>query len=128
MVAAGRPCDSRSTITPTEYALQILTGALRRVGCSLKGTHCKGNLAPSEASCTLISGIKGGLLALKSFQSIDGYRPAIANNSEICPLMSAKMKISLISWIVSTETDPREEGYPLLEPFPGSTPADKGSL
>ena len=35
------------------------------------------------------------------------------------------MKISLISWIVSTETDPREEGHPLLEPFPGSTPADK---
>ena len=35
------------------------------------------------------------------------------------------MKISLISWIVSTETDPREEGHPLLELFPGSTPADK---
>ena len=66
MVAAGRPCASRSTITPTEYALQILIDALRRVGYSLKGTHCKGNLAPSEASYTLISGIKGGLLALKS--------------------------------------------------------------
>ena len=39
--------------------------------------------------------------------------------------MSATMKISLISWIVPTETDPREEGHPLLEPFPGSTPADK---
>ena len=38
--------------------------------------------------------------------------------------MSAAMIISLISWIVSTETDPREEGNPLLEPFPGSTPAD----
>ena len=30
--------------------------------------------------------------------------------------------------IVSTETDPRAEGHPLLEPFPGSAPADKGSL
>ena len=39
--------------------------------------------------------------------------------------MSAMMKISLISWIVSTETDPREEGHLLLEPFSGSTPADK---
>ena len=57
--------------------------------------------------------------------TIDGYRPAIVNNWEIRPLMSAKMNISLISWIVSTETDPREEGHPLLEPFPGSTPADK---
>ena len=57
--------------------------------------------------------------------TIDGYRPAIVNNLGICPLMSAKMKISLISWIVSTETDPREEGHPLLEPFPGSTPANK---
>ena len=57
--------------------------------------------------------------------TIDGYRPAIVHNWEIRPLMSAKMKISLISWIVSTETDPREEGHPLLELFPGSTPADK---
>ena len=315
MVVAGRPCATRSTITPTKYALQILTDALRTVGHSLKGTRCKGNLAPSEASYTLISGIKGGLLALKEFQNlclnniavvatdnpmvvfcikggdeigpslgplvensdlvyqkqvtqnpthprpaecdsrqaiqartdhsnrmvppsrgiqaicsqwqqpqvdlfatrfnnnyisvspvpdpqawavhalslpwedldpyafppvailgkvvgklqhalvlgpgdlsnqvdlrapplkaiadfplyffqdrklqpgtIDGYRPAIANNWEIRPLMSAKMKISLISGIVSTETDPRAEGHPLLEPFPGSTPADKGSL
>ena len=60
--------------------------------------------------------------------TIDGYSPAIADNSEIRPLMSAKMEISLISWIVSTETDPRAEGHPLLEPFPSSTPADKGSL
>ena len=37
-------------------------------------------------------------------------------------------KISLISRIVSTEADPRAEGHPLLEPFPGSAPADKGSL
>ena len=34
-------------------------------------------------------------------------------------------KISLISRIVSIETDPRAEGHPLLEPFPGSAPADK---
>ena len=70
MVAAGRPCPSRSTITPTEYALQILTDALRRVWHSLKGTHCNRNLAPSEASYTLISEIKGGILALKEFQNL----------------------------------------------------------
>ena len=29
---------------------------------------------------------------------------------EICPSMSARMKISLVSWIVSTETDPKAGG------------------
>ena len=38
------------------------------------------------------------------------------------------MRISPISWTVSTETDPRVGGRFLLEPFPGATPADKGSL
>ena len=44
------------------------------------------------------------------------------------PLMSVKMKISPFSWIVSIETDPRAGGASLLEPLPGFTPADKGSL
>ena len=39
----------------------------------------------------------------------------------------------LISWIASTETEisfHREgsERHPLLEPFPGALPADKGSI
>ena len=33
-------------------------------------------------------------------------------NWEIHPLMSTKMRISLISWIVPTETDPRVRGIP----------------
>ena len=33
-------------------------------------------------------------------------------NWEIHPLMSEKMKISLVSWIVSTETDPKDGGIP----------------
>ena len=49
-------------------------------------------------------------------------------NLETQPLISAKMKISLVSWIVSIETDPRDEGDPLLEPLPGFVPADKGSM
>ena len=42
--------------------------------------------------------------------------------------MNVSQENSHSSWIVSTETDPRAEGHPLLEPFPGSAPADKGSL
>ena len=40
------------------------------------------------------------------------------------PLMSAKMRISPVSWIVSRETGQGQEGYTLLEPVPGITPAD----
>ena len=58
--------------------------------------------------------------------TIDGYRPVFSDNWEIPPSMSTKMKI--ISRIVSTETDPMAERHPLLEHFPGSAPADKGSL
>ena len=60
--------------------------------------------------------------------TIDAYRLAIADKFGTPPLMSAKMRILPISWIVSIETDPGQEGHPLLEPLPGSTPAHKGSL
>ena len=42
--------------------------------------------------------------------SIDGYRSAIADNWAIPPLMSAKMRISLVFWIISIETDLRAGG------------------
>ena len=37
---------------------------------------------------------------------------------EICPSMLVRMKISLVSWITSTETDPKAGG----EPPPGTSP------
>ena len=37
------------TLNLIKYALQILTGASRRASCSLRGTHCKGNLVPSRS-------------------------------------------------------------------------------
>ena len=40
--------------------------------------------------------------------TIVGYRSAIADRLEICP----SMKISLVSWIASTETDPKAGGEP----------------
>ena len=39
--------------------------------------------------------------------TIDGYRSAIADGLEICPSILVRMKISLVSWIASTETDRR---------------------
>ena len=42
--------------------------------------------------------------------------------------MSAKMRISLISWIVSTETDPKVGGAFPPGTSPGVTPADKGYI
>ena len=49
MVVEERQCASRSTSTPTKYALQSLQMHQRRVGCSLRGTHCKGNLVSSRS-------------------------------------------------------------------------------
>ena len=42
--------------------------------------------------------------------TIDGYRSAIADGLEICPSFLVRMKISLVSWIASTETDPKAGG------------------
>ena len=44
-------------------------------------------------------------------------------NWEIRPLMSAKMRISLVSWIDSKETDPRVRGASPLEVLPQLTKA-----
>ena len=42
--------------------------------------------------------------------TIDGYRSAISDKLETRPLISARTKISLVSGIVSTETDPKAGG------------------
>ena len=63
MVAAGKQCASRSTITPTKTCSADLYRCIkRRVGHSLKRTHCKGNLVPSRKQVAhKPSGTKGGL-------------------------------------------------------------------
>ena len=49
VVAGGRQCSSRSTITPTKTcSADIYRRIKRRVGRSLKRTHCKGNLVSSR--------------------------------------------------------------------------------
>ena len=55
--------------------------------------------------------------------TIVGYRSAIADRLEICP----SMKISLVSWIASTETDPKGNPPPGTSPW-FFAPADKVHL
>ena len=53
MVAGGKQCATRSTITPTKTcSADIYRHIKRRVGRSLKRTHCKGNLVPSRKQVT----------------------------------------------------------------------------
>ena len=63
MVAGGKQCASRSTITPTKTcSADICRRIKRRVGRPLKRTHCKGNLVLSRKQVTHKPlGTKGGL-------------------------------------------------------------------
>ena len=63
MVAGGKQCASWSTITPTKTcSADIYRRIKRRLGRSLKRTHCKGNLVPSRKLIAHKSfGTKGGL-------------------------------------------------------------------
>ena len=63
VVAGGKQCSSRSTITPSKTcSADIYRCIKRRVGRSLKGTHCKGNLVSSRKQVAHKSlGIKSSL-------------------------------------------------------------------
>ena len=69
VVATGRQCASQSTITPTKTcSVNPYRPIKRRYGCSLRGTHCKGNLVPSGKQVTpKLPGTKAVFLALKEF-------------------------------------------------------------
>ena len=179
MVATGRQCSHRPTITPNKACSANLYRRIkRRVGCSLKRTHCQRDLftARKQAAYKLFR-TQGSVSCLKrvskhlckqdstcgnrqhysdvvykqgrryevghtlcpTMENLDlvyqtssnsksptyrtgSYSPAplmdtgppLLINWEIQPSASAKMKISLTSWIVSIETDPRVEGVSLL--------------
>ena len=67
VVAGGKQCSSRSTITPTKTcSADIYRRIKRRVGRSLKRTHCKGNLVSSRKQVAHKSlGTKSGLSGRK---------------------------------------------------------------
>ena len=64
IVAGGRQCDSRPTITPTKTcSVNLYSHIKRRVGCSLKRAHCTGNLVPSRKQAAYqLPGTEGGIL------------------------------------------------------------------
>ena len=68
VVAGGKQCASRSTITPSNTcSADIYRRIKRRVGRSLKRMHCKGNLDPSRKQVAHKSlGTKGGLSSPKT--------------------------------------------------------------
>ena len=67
MVAGGKQCSSRSTITPSKTCSANLYRRIkRRVGRSLKRAHCKGNLVSSRKQVARKSpGTKSDLSGLK---------------------------------------------------------------
>ena len=67
LVAGGKQCSSRSTITPSKtFCANLYRRIKRRVGHSLKLTHCKGNLVSSRKQVAHKSvGTKSGLSGLK---------------------------------------------------------------
>ena len=53
MVAGGKQCAPRSTITPIKTCSAIVNRHIkRRLGHSLKRSYCKGNLVPSRKQAT----------------------------------------------------------------------------
>ena len=63
MMAGGKQCAPRSTITPSKTCSAIFYRRIkRRLGHSLKQSHCMGNLIPSRKQATYeLSGTEGGL-------------------------------------------------------------------
>ena len=63
MVAGGKQFAQRSTITPIDTCSAIVYRHIkRRLGCSLKRSHCKENLVPSRKQAThKLPGTKGGV-------------------------------------------------------------------
>ena len=71
MVAGGKQCASRSNITPTKAcSVDLYRRIKRKVGGSLKQTHCKGNLIHSRKQAHKNhQELKAVFLALKEFQN-----------------------------------------------------------
>ena len=72
MVAGGRHCTHRSTITPTKTcSADLYRGIKRRVVCSLKRAQCKGILVTSrKQTAHKLSRAKSGPFGLKEFQGL----------------------------------------------------------
>ena len=83
VVARGKQCATRSTITPSRtFSANIYRRIKRRVGRSLRRAHCKGNLVPSREQTahkplrakSSVSSSKTVLNPLLQQDSTDSYR------------------------------------------------------
>ena len=83
VVAGGKQCAKRSTITPSKIcSANIYRCIKRRVGRSLRRTHCKGNLVPTREQVahkplgaeSCISSSKGVSNPGPQQDSVDSYR------------------------------------------------------
>ena len=72
MVAEGRQCTYRPTITPNKTcSANIYRRINRRVGRSLKRAHCRRNRIPSgKQAAYKLKELKAVFLALKEFQDL----------------------------------------------------------
>ena len=72
VVAGGKQCASRSTITPSKTCSANLYRCIkRRVGRSLRRAHCKGTVVPTREQVTHKPlGAESSFLALKEFQTL----------------------------------------------------------
>ena len=72
VVAGGKQCASRSTITPSKTCSANLYRRIkRRVGRSLRRAHCKGTVVPTREQVTHKPlGAESSFLALKEFQTL----------------------------------------------------------
>ena len=72
VVAGGKQCASRSTITPSKTCSANLYRRIkRRVGRSLRRAHCKGTVVPTREQVTHKPlGAGSSFLALKEFQTL----------------------------------------------------------
>ena len=72
MVAEGKQCDPRSAVTPTKtFSAIVYRHIKRRLGCSLKRSHCNWNLVPSRKQAThKFLGTKGGLFGPKECRDL----------------------------------------------------------
>ena len=94
VVAGGKQCASRSTITPTKTcSADIYRCIKRRVGCSLKRVYCKGNLVTSRKQVVYKPlGTKGGLSGLKDLCCNNIVLVATDNTTVVAYIKEGGMK------------------------------------
>ena len=108
-----RQSRNRACLRQWQQELRLLKGdqsdqSMRQVGHFYKVIyHSSGGLQESQLLTSLCTCFRTGSCSPAPLM-VTGQPLLI--QWEICPSISVRMKISLVSWIVSTETDPKAGG------------------